>query len=281
MKWLKEHEHKRSLKGDVEKLRWIDGFLKDHFLDEIDRELIESIAHAKEAKGRAPATVNRYVAVIRSILRAACYEWDWIDKPPKARMRQEPRKRVRFLTRPEAERVVKELPEHLADMARFSFSTGLRMNNVVRLSWGQVNMQKRIAWINPDQSKTGKAIGVPLNSEAMSVLRRQLGKHHEAVFTYYGMPVTRSSTHAWYKALKRAGVENFRWHDWRHTWASWLAQEGVPLSVLQELGGWSTGEMVKRYAHLTVGHLAPYAERIAAGTNLAQSGVAIVRDLAN
>ncbi len=63
-------------------------------------------------------------------------------------------------------------------------------------------------------------------------------------------------------ALKRAGIENFRWHDLRHTWASWHVQSGTPLQVLQELGGWSSCEMVLRYAHLSAAHLADYAERL-------------------
>ncbi|CDH20840.1 putative integrase; DLP12 prophage (fragment) [Xenorhabdus bovienii str. kraussei Quebec] len=63
-------------------------------------------------------------------------------------------------------------------------------------------------------------------------------------------------------ALKRAGIENFRFHDLRHTWASWLIQKGVPLSVLQEMGGWESIEMVRRYAHLAPSHLTEHAQQI-------------------
>ncbi len=276
VKWLHEHSHKRTHKQDIARLRWIDPFLRGQYLDEIDRDLIETVAEAKEADGSSPANVNRYLAVIRSILRAAWLEWDWIDKAPKIRMRKEPKKRVRFLTRTEAERLVKELPEHLAFMARFAFTTGLRMNNVVSLKWSQIDMSKRLAWIHPDESKNGNAIGVPLNTEALEVLRAQLGKHKINVFTYQGKPIKRASTRAWYKALERAGIEDFRWHDWRHTWASWHAQEGTPLSVLQELGGWSSAEMVKRYAHLTAGHLVKYAENIAETQNWHKTPMKIV-----
>jgi integrase len=62
--------------------------------------------------------------------------------------------------------------------------------------------------------------------------------------------------------LKRTGIENFRWHDLRHTWASWHVQQGTPLHVLQELGGWSGQEMVQRYAHLSAQHLAGYAAQL-------------------
>ena len=71
------------------------------------------------------------------------------------------------------------------------------------------------------------------------------------------------------------GIENFRWHDLRHTWASWHVQQGTPLHVLQELGGWSDYEMVRRYAHLSVEHLAEYADNLSeirlVSTKLAQS----------
>lgn len=70
------------------------------------------------------------------------------------------------------------------------------------------------------------------------------------------------SSKAWYKALKRSGIEDFRWHDLRHTWASWHVQQGTPLFALQEMAGWETEKMVRRYAHLAVGHLAVYADSL-------------------
>ncbi len=63
------------------------------------------------------------------------------------------------------------------------------------------------------------------------------------------------SNTAWRSALKRAGIENFRFHDLRHTWANWLIQSGVLLSVLQKMGGWKSVDMVRRYAHLAPNHL--------------------------
>ncbi len=82
------------------------------------------------------------------------------------------------------------------------------------------------------------------------------------MFSYRGRPITQVSTKAWYAALERAGIEDFRWHDLRHTWASWHVQNGTPLFALQELGGWEVAEMVRRYAHLAADHLAPYADRL-------------------
>lgn len=79
-----------------------------------------------------------------------------------------------------------------------------------------------------------------------------------------GRPITQVSTKAWYKGLKEAGIVDFRWHNLRHTWASWHVQNGTPLFALQELGGWESPEMVRRYAHLSADHLAPYADRLCA-----------------
>ncbi|MBF0371585.1 MAG: tyrosine-type recombinase/integrase [Magnetococcales bacterium] len=79
---------------------------------------------------------------------------------------------------------------------------------------------------------------------------------------YKGKPIRQVSTKAWYAALKRAGIENFRWHDLRHTWASWHVQAGTPLHILKELGGWETEEMVARYAHLGASHLKQYTSQV-------------------
>ena len=77
------------------------------------------------------------------------------------------------------------------------------------------------------------------------------------------MPISQVNTKAWGAALERAEIEDFRWHDLRHTWASWHVQAGTPLHALQELGGWETAEMVRRYAHFSSEHLNQYVDRLA------------------
>lgn len=118
------------------------------------------------------------------------------------------------------------------------------------------------AWVGAKQSKNGKPIAIPLNSTALAILRRQIGKHPERMFTYAGKPLDWANTKAWRDALKRAGIENFRWHDLRHTWATWHRQSGTPTHELQPLGGWRSSVMVERYAHLAPDHLANAASRI-------------------
>jgi integrase len=160
-----------------------------------------------------------------------------------------------------------QLPAHQADMMRFTLATGLRQRNVCRLEWSAVDVDRRCAWVHADQTKTRKAIAVPLNADAMEVLARWRGVHGTYVFTWQGQPVWQVNTKSWRKAVGRAGLEDFRWHDLRHTWASRHAQAGTPLNVLQELGGWRSHEMVLRYAHLSSAHLLTHAERIAGAAN--------------
>ena len=244
-------------------MRWLDKHLNGVDLTAITRERLDRIAASKQGEGVTPATVNRVMEVLRAILRKCADEWEWIDRAPKVRMLREPIRRVRYLLREEAQRLLGHLPPHMADMASFSLSTGLRRANVTGLRWDQVDIENRRAWVHPDQAKARKAIPVPLNDDAMKVIARQVGKHRDLVFSFRGRQVHQVSTKAWYSALKRAGIADFRWHDLRHTWASWHVQGGTPLFALQELGGWESAEMVRKYAHLAADHLAPWADRLA------------------
>lgn len=259
VRWLTEQSHKKSIRDDKKHLRWLNPHLHDKKLDEINKDLIERITAAKAATGVKNATVNRMLALLRSILNRSVKDWEWLDSAPTVRLLNEPNKRIRWLTHDEAQKLFKELPDHLEVMARFTLATGLRESNVTGLMWEQIDMQRRCCWIHPDQAKTRKAIAVPLNSDAIDIIRDQLGKNQRHVFTYRGEPVTRANNHAWQKALVRAGIKDFRWHDLRHTWASWHIQNGTPLHILQELGGWSDLSMVLRYAHLSSKHLEEYA----------------------
>ncbi len=261
VRYLSETKHKASQVSDIYHLRWLDQYLNGIELQAIKRDLLDKISVAKQAEGVQNSTVNRVQEIIRAILRKACNEWEWVDRIPVVRMLPEPTKRVRWITRNEADRLIAILPTHLADMVCFSLETGLRRSNVTGLQWSQVDLVRRTAWIHPDQAKARKAIPVPLSIAAVSVLRKQIGKHQTNVFTFNGKSVRQVNTKAWHKALKLVGIENFRWHDLRHTWASWHIQEGTPLHVLQELGGWSTPEMVQKYAHLSSEHLAQWVDR--------------------
>jgi integrase len=275
LRYLEEKSLKKTIETDKSHLRWLDSYLNAKYLDEINRDLISTITLARKQayeiprkKGpprkivAKPSTVNRTLEVIRAILRLARDEWEWIIVCPNISMLKEPVKRVSWITREQAENLLNFLQEHQQAMMRFALETGLRRHNVTHMEWSQVDLERRIAWIHPDQAKAEKAIGVPLSVEAVLILRLQAGKHDTWVFPYNGLPVTQTATKPWRAAVKKAGIpDGFRWHDLRHTWASWHAQDGTPLHVLQELGGWASPEMVQRYAHLSTEHLAHWVNK--------------------
>ena len=109
-----------SQADDKSHLRWLDRYLNGVALGAIDRELLDRIAEQKKAEGVANATVNRMLEVIRAILRKAMNDWEWMDKVPRIRMLPEPKRRIRWITREDAESLLAELPEHLRAMATFS-----------------------------------------------------------------------------------------------------------------------------------------------------------------
>ena len=200
------------------------------------------------------------------VFTIAMKEWEWVKENPVRMVSRErkDRSKERWLTLEEEGRLLKESPPWLKDILTFAIHTGFRQSEILDMQWSQVDLVRQLAWIHPDQAKARKAIPVPLNADAVAIVTKQVGKHHAHVFSFRGKPIVQVSTKAWYAALERAGIEDFRWHDLRHTWASWHVQNGTPLFALQELGGWSSTEMVRRYAHLAANHLAPYAERLSA-----------------
>ena len=262
VRYLTEQSEKRSLVTDKFHLRWVDDYLRGKILSDINKSSLEELKAAKLKTGVSNTTVNRMISTVRKVLNSARKDWDWIDSVPSVRMLTEPKGRIRWLTREESKRLLTELPTHLNLMARFSLATGLRERNVTRLQWSQIDLQRRCAWIDAEQSKSKRAISVPLNDDALTVVRSQIGKHPTNVFSYNGEKIETANTRAWRAALKRAGIENFRWHDLRHTWASWHVQSGTPLHILKELGGWADLDMVLRYAHLSSDHLSGHAANI-------------------
>lgn len=260
-RWLREKVDKKTYRDDVSKLRILRPYLDGRRLKDIDRDLIDRIKYER-AQVSTKASANRYLALVRGILRKARDDWEMVNKVPSVTLFKEPSGRVRSLTLEEFARLHQELPEHLAEMALFSVATGLRQGNMKRLQWGKVNESLAVAWVDADEHKNGHAHSVPLNAVALSVLARQRGKHTQYVFTYNGQPIGQVRTRAWEAALKRAEIEDFRWHDLRHTWATWQREQGTPTYELQRLGGWRSQAMVERYAHVGQPMLAHAAKRL-------------------
>jgi len=143
-----------------------------------------------------------------------------------------------------------------AKVRLFAVATGMRATEILSLSWSQVDMGKRHAWITHGRAKNKRARAIPLNSDAIAVLQRRQGTHPVLVFNRRPRPgrelaqISQIDSSILSGACKQVGIAGFRFHDFRHTWASWHVQAGRPLMVLKELGGWERIEMVKKYAHL-------------------------------
>ena len=123
-------------------------------------------------------------------------------------------------------------------------------------------MKGKRAWIGAGEAKGRKAIPIPLSAAALAALRATGKNRTGLVFPYEGKRLGSPKT-GWNAAVKRAKIKPVRWHDLRHTWASWHVQNGTPLAVLKELGGWSSLEQVMIYAHLAPSHIAQYADNAA------------------
>jgi integrase len=146
-------------------------------------------------------------------------------------------------------------------IVRFALATGCRAGEIYGLEWDRVDLTRRVAWLDHGATKSGEGRGIPLNADAVAALQSTLGQHPRWCFTFAGRRIHKSST-AWDRARQRAGIDNFRFHDLRHTWASWHVQSGTSLPELMELGGWKSYEMVLRYAHLAPDKLSSVASRI-------------------
>lgn len=260
----------RDKARDAERLKWFsaDPQLLDHIaLADITPSLIAKLRAVRTLES-SPSTANRYMALLRRILRLAQREWDWLEKIPAVPMAHLEKREPRFLTRTQAARLLRELEPlpHLRDLAEFSLETGLRMRNATGLTWSQVDLRRRQLMIPASRAKGGETISLPLSDAALRILRAARGRHREYVFTFrrgpkgQALPFSDANGHEFKAAARRAGVPWLRWHDLRHTWASWHVQAGTPDRVLQELGGWKSPEMVHRYGHLSVEHLRAFAE---------------------
>jgi len=260
VRFLKEAEGKASLKDYKRQIEFWTEHFRGRALDSIQRH---EAADLIEAKAHAPATRNRYIACLRATLMKAAGDWEWLHRCPKFKTYAEPQHRIRWITKEEAARLLKVLPSWMQPMATFALATGIRQANLLGLRWSQVDLRRRVGWIHADQAKARRAIGIPLNDDAIGALTTVCDKHRQRVFVGPdGLPLdawTWEARKAWTLACLEAKIERFRWHDLRHTWASWHVQHGTPLLTLKELGGWATLEMVQRYAHLAPEHLSAYA----------------------
>lgn len=272
-KWLGEKADARALRDYEHHLKWWCERAAGLELTEITRQWVHQQLDglkARKGKEQRPAsagTKNNYLVTLRSVLNTARDEWEWLEQVPTFRTYGEGKRatmRMCIATPEQAKGLVAVLPPALQAPVAFAFMTGLRKSNVFGLKWSQVDLPRSVAWVTPDETKAGNLIVVPLNTQARAIIESQVrADGEERVF-----PVEPPCNTQWKRYTARAGMPTgFRFHDIRHTFASWHAMAGTERKTLQDLGGWQSNQMVDRYVHLPTAHLVTAAERLSVNLN--------------
>jgi integrase len=260
--WWNEHAStKRSAETDRIRLRRVAHEFAGMQIATITTPALDRFAVTLRREGSAPSTINKSLSIASGILRHSARK-GWIQAMPVIPWVKVQSQDYQWLTKTEATALLALLPDHLRQLARFSLMTGVRRDNATHLEWSRVDLDRRVCWVEGEDSKNGKPLSIPLNDDAIAVLHEQQGQHIRWCFTYRNKVVTETTTKAWKAAVAAIGRPSVTWHDLRHTWASWHAQAGTDLRLLMQLGGWSDIKMVLRYAHLAPGFAAPYASNV-------------------
>jgi integrase len=230
------------------------------------------LAHEQTNKGipRSDSTVNRYMAVISHLFTIAMKEWGWINSNPCRRLSKltEPRGRVRFLDHAEIEKLMeacKNSPnEYLYIIVVIALSTGARRNEIMTLTRDDVDLSQNILIFRDTKNTSTRS--VPLLGEARELVDKLLKVpklHTKLLFPSKIKPEKPYDIRkAWENALRTAQIDQFRFHDLRHTAASYLTMSGASLIEVAEILGHRTLNMVQRYSHLNKKHLDSVIERM-------------------
>lgn len=257
------HKRPRTQGPQYAQLTWWHDEIGSYLLADITPALV-SQCRDKLARGRTPATVVRYLAVLSHSFTVAMREWQWVESNPVIRVTKprEARGRVRFLSDDERDRLLAACKASSnADLylaVVLALSTGARRGELMSLTWDQVDLDRGVITLH--ETKNGDRRALPLQGHALELM--QARKSARYLVTPLVFP---SSVHPkqpvdlrqpWEMALKRADIKDFRWHDLRHTCASYLAMSGASLAEIAEVLGHRTLNMVKRYTHLSQAHTA-------------------------
>jgi len=226
----------------------------ERYLAEITSSMISEYKVMRRGEGASPRTINYEITLMSHTFNIAIREWDLAKENPAKKIRKE---RVhnnieRWLTFEEEERLLQAAPKWLADIIVFAINTGLRQSEILNLKWGQVDMERRTLTIYEQKNRGVDTL--PLNMTVMGLLKEKLTLKGDAVeHVFYNKslkPVLfRNLIRAYKNAIKRAGIDDLRFHDLRHTFATRLVQGGVGIYEVQKLGRWKSITMVQRYAH--------------------------------
>lgn len=259
-------------------LEWWKGQLGSYALADVSPALIAECRDrlaagiTKRGTQRNPATVVRYLAALSVCFTHAVKEWGWVDDTPmrKVTKPREARGRVRFLSDDERIRLLKACKQssnpYLYPAVVLALSTGMRSGEIMGLTWDAVDLNRGRAILH--ETKNNERRAVAITGHALEVLQG-LGKVRR-IDTNLIFPAKESTPNKapkpidlrtpWLAALKHAEIQDFKFHDLRHSAASYLAMNGASLAEIAEVLGHKTLQMVKRYAHLSEGHTARVVE---------------------
>lgn len=249
-----------------DRLKWWHDKLGDVQLRNITPDLIARIRDEIEESSSGP-TANRALAVLSHVLTVASREWGWIRDNPCRRVTRCPENppRVRFLEPKETERLLAECRKISPALHTFvvvALTTAMRRGEISSLRWSQVDLQRRV--IHLDMTKNKERRSIPISDQLFEELRTlQRYVHTDLLFpnpNAEGRP--NSFRYDFDRAIEKAGIEDFRFHDLRHTVASYLAMNGATERELAEILGHNTMAMVRRYSHLSTEHVAGLLGRV-------------------
>lgn len=266
---------KRDSVNQTRQLRWWKEQLGSYVLADVTPALLaeyrDKLANGGTSRGerRSPSTVVRYMAAASHAFTIATKEWGWLEDNPfrKVSKPKEPRGRVRFLSDDERDRLLRECKvssnPDLYPAVVLALSTGARKMEIMSMRWHQVDFQRGVITLH--ETKNGERRVLPLVGHALELMRARVRRiDTDLVFPSSLHPHKAVDLRTpWEAALERSAIDDFRWHDLRHSAASYLAMNGASLAEIAEILGHKTLQMVRRYAHLSDAH----TSKVVAGMN--------------
>jgi integrase len=231
----------------------------------------DKLSQGKTPKGnlRTPATVNRYLAILSHLFTLSVKEWGWAYENPvlKVTRLKEPRGRIRFLSDDERTNLLDACKQsdstYLYTVVVLALSTGARRNEILNLKWQDLSISRSVITLH--ETKNGEIRVLPLTHLALELIKghaKVRSLRCDYVFPAHSHKKPIDITTPWETALRRAEIKDFRFHDLRHSAASYLAMNGASLAEIAEILGHKTLQMVKRYAHLSAAHTSKVVERM-------------------
>jgi integrase len=218
---------------------------------------------------RAPATVNRYIAYLSSAYTTAIKEWQWVQNNPVTAVKKlvEPKGRVRYLSASERQRLLNACEaspsENLYPLVMLALSCGARVGELLNLRWKDVDLGNGRATLH--NTKNGERRAISIKGRAQELLRHKSKVRRletDLVFPSASGLGTYDYCHPFKAALNAAEIENFRFHDLRHTCASYLAMNGASIPEIAAVLGHKSWAMTQRYSHLSDAHISDVVERM-------------------